>query len=204
MSPPYKERRSPPADALPQRPRDTGAPAPWARRTAPLHNRGRKSDSSGLEASGSPGRVRTCDTLINSQLRYHCATGEDGSPGRVRTCDTLINSQLRYHCATGECLSAVETITDILSHASRESRIFLRQRVYTNAFGGARVRFTAPPHSPDDPCADTVIEKTDRENRRSIWVVQYGCKKSRPACKTPTRPPRREGPLPWLGAALLA
>lgn len=178
MSPPYKERRSPPADALPQRPHGTGAPAPWTRRTAPLHNRGRKSDSSGLEASGSPGRVRTCDTLINSQLRYHCATGE--------------------------CLSAVETITDILSHASRESRIFLRQRVYTNAFGGARVRFTAPPHSPDDPCADTVIEKTDRENRRSIWVVQYGCKKSRPACKTPTRPPRREGPLPWLGAALLA
>ena len=28
------------------------------------------------EVSGSPGRVRTCDTLINSQLRYHCATGE--------------------------------------------------------------------------------------------------------------------------------
>lgn len=26
--------------------------------------------------SGSPGRIRTCDTLINSQLRYHCATGE--------------------------------------------------------------------------------------------------------------------------------
>ena len=31
---------------------------------------------SGSEFSGSPGRVRTYDTLINSQLRYHCATGE--------------------------------------------------------------------------------------------------------------------------------
>ncbi len=30
----------------------------------------------GFENSGSPGRIRTCDTLINSQLRYHCATGE--------------------------------------------------------------------------------------------------------------------------------
>ena len=29
-----------------------------------------------------------------------------GSPGRIRTCDTLINSQLRYHCATGECCHA--------------------------------------------------------------------------------------------------
>lgn len=29
-----------------------------------------------FETPGSPGRVRTCDTLINSQLRYHCATGE--------------------------------------------------------------------------------------------------------------------------------
>lgn len=29
-----------------------------------------------VESSGSPGRIRTCDTLINSQLRYHCATGE--------------------------------------------------------------------------------------------------------------------------------
>ena len=31
-----------------------------------------------------------------------------GSPGRIRTCDTLINSQLRYHCATGEFLCARE------------------------------------------------------------------------------------------------
>ena len=31
---------------------------------------------SGSVFSGSPGRVRTYDTLINSQLRYHCATGE--------------------------------------------------------------------------------------------------------------------------------
>ena len=29
-----------------------------------------------LSVSGSPGRIRTYDTLINSQLRYHCATGE--------------------------------------------------------------------------------------------------------------------------------
>lgn len=29
-----------------------------------------------------------------------------GSPGRIRTCDTLINSQLRYHCATGELVGA--------------------------------------------------------------------------------------------------
>lgn len=29
-----------------------------------------------FETPGSPGRIRTCDTLINSQLRYHCATGE--------------------------------------------------------------------------------------------------------------------------------
>lgn len=29
-----------------------------------------------FEIPGSPGRIRTCDTLINSQLRYHCATGE--------------------------------------------------------------------------------------------------------------------------------
>ena len=29
-----------------------------------------------LKIPGSPGRIRTCDTLINSQLRYHCATGE--------------------------------------------------------------------------------------------------------------------------------
>lgn len=29
-----------------------------------------------FKISGSPGRIRTCDTLINSQLRYHCATGE--------------------------------------------------------------------------------------------------------------------------------
>ena len=31
------------------------------------------------------------------------ACGISGSPGRIRTYDTLINSQLRYHCATGEC-----------------------------------------------------------------------------------------------------
>ena len=36
----------------------------------------RKDGRSRLEVSGSPGRIRTCDTLINSQLRYHCATGE--------------------------------------------------------------------------------------------------------------------------------
>ena len=30
-----------------------------------------------FEIPGSPGRIRTCDTLINSQLRYHCATGEN-------------------------------------------------------------------------------------------------------------------------------
>ena len=28
------------------------------------------------ENSGSPSRIRTCDTLINSQLRYRCAIGE--------------------------------------------------------------------------------------------------------------------------------
>lgn len=39
--------------------------------------RGQKGNNpSGLGIPGSPGRIRTCDTLINSQLRYHCATGE--------------------------------------------------------------------------------------------------------------------------------
>ncbi len=36
----------------------------------------KKPGQAGFENSGSPGRIRTCDTLINSQLRYHCATGE--------------------------------------------------------------------------------------------------------------------------------
>ena len=35
-----------------------------------------RNSSVALQMSGSPGRIRTCDTLINSQLRYHCATGE--------------------------------------------------------------------------------------------------------------------------------
>ena len=58
---------------------------------------------------GSEGRIRTCDQVINSHLRYHCATSERkrnsfeiGSEGRIRTCDQVINSHLRYHCATSE------------------------------------------------------------------------------------------------------
>ena len=58
--------------------------------------------------TGSEGRIRTCDQVINSHLRYHCATSEQsklseiGSEGRIRTCDQVINSHLRYHCATSE------------------------------------------------------------------------------------------------------
>ncbi len=37
---------------------------------------------------------------------YPLTCGFTGSPGRIRTCDTLINSQLRYHCATGELVGA--------------------------------------------------------------------------------------------------
>ena len=36
-----------------------------------------------------------------------------GSPGRIRTYDTLINSQLRYHCATGECVRARKKYTEV-------------------------------------------------------------------------------------------
>ena len=39
--------------------------------------------------------VCTCHTLT-------CVTPEDGSGGWIRTSDQLINSQLRYHCATPE------------------------------------------------------------------------------------------------------
>ena len=58
--------------------------------------------------------------------------GSSGSPGRIRTYDTLINSQLRYHCATGECVRARSKYTDarperkgefwISSQARRSSR----------------------------------------------------------------------------------
>ena len=34
------------------------------------------SPKAGVEKSGSPGRIRTYDTWINSPPRYHCATGE--------------------------------------------------------------------------------------------------------------------------------
>ena len=47
-----------------------------------------------------------------------------GSPGRIRTCDTLINSQLRYHCATGEyvlrCLRARKNYTGICGACNPE------------------------------------------------------------------------------------
>lgn len=52
-----------------------GIPLPG--RLIPREKTGQMTDCHlACEVSGSPGRVRTCDTLINSQLRYHCATGE--------------------------------------------------------------------------------------------------------------------------------
>ena len=66
--------------------------------------RGRRTHPSDLEVSGSPGRIRTYDTLINSQLRYHCATGE-----WVRVCTR-------------------EEYTDVRRRRKRESRISLLSR----------------------------------------------------------------------------
>jgi hypothetical protein len=40
---------------------------------------------------GSPGKIRTCDQLINSQLRYRCATGEQGKKFEVGVVITNIN-----------------------------------------------------------------------------------------------------------------
>ncbi len=42
----------------------------------PEHEKEARTHIQASEFTGSPGRIRTCDTLINSQLRYHCATGE--------------------------------------------------------------------------------------------------------------------------------
>ena len=42
----------------------------------------------------------------NKTVGFPTAFKISGSPGRIRTCDTLINSQLRYHCATGELVGA--------------------------------------------------------------------------------------------------
>ena len=49
-----------------------------------------------------------------------------GSPGRIRTCDhTLINSQLRYPCATGECrFSARNKYTDSFSRCKDYFELF--------------------------------------------------------------------------------
>ena len=33
-----------------------------------------------------------------------CSPKKKNSPGRIRTYDQVINSHLRYHCATGECV----------------------------------------------------------------------------------------------------
>ena len=85
----------------------------------------KKTGSRNPGKSGSEGRIRTCDQVINSHLRYRCATSERyvfrlsgkkkprfgrgafrsfviGSEGRIRTCDQVINSHLRYRCATSE------------------------------------------------------------------------------------------------------
>ena len=51
-----------------------------------------------------------------------------GSPGRIRTYDTLINSQLRYHCATGElvgCVCTREEYTDAPAGCKRDFEISL-------------------------------------------------------------------------------
>ena len=53
-----------------------------------------------------------------------------GSPGRIRTCDTLINSQLRYHCATGELVGACsheKVIYRILQTMQPSISTFLRK-----------------------------------------------------------------------------
>lgn len=50
-------------------------------------------------------------------------SGLPGSPGRIRTCDTLINSQLRYHCATGECVVRHARIASIAKRERLASAI---------------------------------------------------------------------------------
>jgi hypothetical protein len=46
--------------------------------------------------------IRACSFL--RALQIYINIQENGSPGRIRTSDQLINSQLRYRCATGENL----------------------------------------------------------------------------------------------------
>ena len=85
-------------------------PFPFFRSKAKAAYRHKKTLEQTLKRKiGSEGRIRTCDQVINSHLRYHCATSERkrnsfeiGSEGRIRTCDQVINSHLRYHCATSE------------------------------------------------------------------------------------------------------
>lgn len=55
-----------------------------------ITKKGPKLELRSLASPGSPGRIRTYDTLINSQLRYHCATGECGV--RVRTREEYTDS----------------------------------------------------------------------------------------------------------------
>ena len=81
---------------------------------------------------GSPGRPSPDGSPC--EKRAHLAVGPwaVGSPGRIRTCDTLINSQLRYHCATGEWFSALETITDLTDCATQKIRRFRDRGAFTH------------------------------------------------------------------------
>lgn len=67
---------------------------------------------------GTPPHVKAVKTSFSEKEKTRLSRVENsGSPGRIRTCDTLINSQLRYHCATGEyvlrCLRARKYYTHL-------------------------------------------------------------------------------------------
>lgn len=57
--------------------------------------------------------------LLNDKRTLPCPLVLLGSPGRIRTYNQLVNSELRYHCATGECrdeYSGFEAIVKCIAH----------------------------------------------------------------------------------------
>ena len=78
----------------------------------PSWGSGRKGDSASLRVGEPGGALRSMDAYKKVVAQLDDDRGSSGSPGRIRTYDTLINSQLRYHCATGECVCARSKYTD--------------------------------------------------------------------------------------------
>ena len=66
---------------------------------------------------------------------------QNGSGGRIRTCDQLVNSQLRYHCATPEQVVVNRPLGVVKSevNVSKAPPVVNRARRYFLSGGSRRV-----------------------------------------------------------------